>query len=266
MIADWLAREGWIVLSWWLLASLAGAAALPLTFSLFRSLPDRGYTLARALGLVADGLHFLAGNQPRADDQHARQHGAGLADSGGLCSAALYLRRVQDSDWRGWWRANRRFILFAELLFLVALLALALLRAHNNSLHGTEKPMELAFLSATQRSASFPPADPWFSGHAISYYYFGYVLMAMLASLSGIGSTLAFNMSIAIALCVGRPDSLWRRRQPGARTGPGRTGRRSGLLGACFVCTTRQLAAATHRIALANWPRHGCLVRVLGPA
>ena len=117
---------------------------------------------------------------------------------------------------------------------MVALLALALLRAHNNSLHGTEKPMELAFLSATRRSASFPPADPWLSGHAISYYYFGYVLMAMLASLSGIGSTLAFNMSIAMLFALGALTACGVAGNL-ARTRPGRTGRRSGLLGACFV-------------------------------
>ena len=233
MIADWLAREGWIVLSWWLLASLAGAAALPLTFSLLRSLPDRGYTLARALGLLLTGFIFWLGTSlGLMINAPGSMVLAWLILAG--CGATLYLRRVHDSDWRGWWRANRRFILLAELLFLVALLALALLRAHNNSLHGTEKPMELAFLSATQRSPGFPPADPWLSGHAISYYYFGYVLMAMLASLSGIGSTLAFNMSIALLFALGALTAYGVAGNL-ARTRPGRAGRRSGLLGACFV-------------------------------
>ena len=233
MIGDWLVREGWIVLSWWLLASLAGAAALPLTFSLLRSLPDRGYTLARALGLLLTGFIFWLGTSlGLMINTPGSMVLAWLILAG--CGAALFLRRVHDSDWRAWWRANRRFILLAELLFLVALLALALLRAHNNSLHGTEKPMELAFLSATQRSASFPPSDPWFSGHAISYYYFGYVLMAMLASLSGIGSTLAFNMSIALLFALGALTAYGVAGNL-ARTRPGRTGRRSGLLGACFV-------------------------------
>ncbi len=233
MIADWLAREGWIIFSWWLLASLAGAGALPLTFSLLRSLPDRGYTLARALGLLLTGFIFWLGTSlGLLSNTPGSMVLAWLILAS--CGAALFLRRAHGSDWRGWWRANRRFILLAELLFLVALLALALLRAHNNSLHGTEKPMELAFLSATQRSASFPPADPWLAGHAISYYYFGYVLMAILASLSGIGSTLAFNMSIALLFALGALTAYGVAGNL-ARTRPGRTGRRSGLLGACFV-------------------------------
>ena len=233
MIADWLAREGWIILSWWLLASLAGAAALPLTFSLLRNLPDRGYTLARALGLLLTGFIFWLGTSlGLMINTPGSMVLAWLILAG--CGAVLYLRRAHNRDWRGWWHANRRFILLAELLFIAALLALALLRAYNNSLHGTEKPMELAFLSATQRSASFPPADPWLAGHAISYYYFGYVLMAMLANLSGIGSTLAFNMSIALLFALGALTAYGVAGNL-ARTRPGRTGLPGGLLGACFV-------------------------------
>ena len=38
---------------WYLAISLLGALALPLVFKLFRRLPDRGYTLARTVGLLA---------------------------------------------------------------------------------------------------------------------------------------------------------------------------------------------------------------------
>ncbi len=234
MILDWLAREGWIVLSWWLLTSLAGLAALPLCFSLLRALPDRGYTLARALGLLLSGFIFWLGVSLGF-----------LSNSPGsillawtilvAASLALYQHGGRTGGLRAWWRANRRFVLVAELLFLAALLAMAVLRAHNNSLIGTEKPMELAFLSSTLRSEVFPPADPWLSGHAISYYYFGYVLLAMLASLSGIGSTIAFNMGIALLFALGALTAYGVAGNL-ARSRPGRAGWRSGLLGA--ACAT----------------------------
>ncbi len=233
MIGDWLLREGGIVLSWWLLSSLAGAAALPLTFSLLRGLPDRGTTLARALGLLLTGFIFWLGTSlGLLSNTPGSMVLAWLILAG--CAATLYLRRERSFNVTGWWRENRRFVLLAELLFICALLALALLRAHNSNLTGTEKPMELAFLSATQRSLNFPPADPWLSGHAISYYYFGYVLMAMLANLSGIGSTVAFNMSIALLFALGALTAYGVAGNL-ARTRPGRTGLRSGLLGAGFV-------------------------------
>src|SRR5438034_1075517 len=35
----------------------------------------------------------------------------------------------------------------------------------------------------------------WLAGHSINYYYFGYVLMAGLTSLSGVPSQVAFNLA-----------------------------------------------------------------------
>ncbi|HXW01683.1 MAG TPA: DUF2298 domain-containing protein, partial [Anaerolineae bacterium] len=54
----------------------------------------------------------------------------------------------------------------------------------------------IAFINGTLRSDYFPPQDPWLSGFAISYYYFGYVLMAMVTRLTGLVSTTAFNLYI----------------------------------------------------------------------
>ena len=60
-MVDWLAREGGLILSWWLLVTLAGFIVWPLTFRLLRGLPDRGYTLIRSVGLVVIGYVFWLG-------------------------------------------------------------------------------------------------------------------------------------------------------------------------------------------------------------
>ena len=50
------------VATWWLIAELLGIIALPLTLSLFKNLPDRGYGLSKALGLLlVSYLFWLAG-------------------------------------------------------------------------------------------------------------------------------------------------------------------------------------------------------------
>ena len=69
------------------------------------------------------------------------------------------------------------------------------------------KPMQLAFLSSVMRSEVFPPADPWLSGYAISYYYFGYVIAGMLSLLSGISSTVGSNMTSALLFAL-TPDEI----------------------------------------------------------
>jgi uncharacterized membrane protein len=40
--------------------------------------------------------------------------------------------------------------------------------------------------------------DPWLSGYAISYYYFGYVMVAMLIRVTGVITGVGFNLAIAL--------------------------------------------------------------------
>jgi YYY domain-containing protein len=62
---------------------------------------------------------------------------------------------------------------------------------------GGEKWMEIAFINAVLRAPRFPPHDPWLSGFAISYYYLGYVIMAMVIRLAAVPATVGFNLGIA---------------------------------------------------------------------
>ncbi len=196
LLLDWLTREGHLVLAWWLWMTLAGLACLPLCLRLFGALPDRGYTIARALGLLlVTWTSWLLGSYGFLDNSRG---------SIALCwllalsvSLAVYFRRGQSRVLSGWWRENRSAVIYAELLFAALFFGWALYRAHQNGLVGTEKPMELAFISSALRSNGFPPADPWMSGYAISYYYMGYVMSASLAKLSGISSAIAFNLTNA---------------------------------------------------------------------
>jgi len=55
--------------------------------------------------------------------------------------------------------------------------------------------MELAFINSILKSPGFPPQDPWLSGFAISYYYFGYVIIAMLIRITGVTSGVGFNLT-----------------------------------------------------------------------
>ncbi|MBU4224790.1 MAG: DUF2298 domain-containing protein, partial [Chloroflexi bacterium] len=99
-------------------------------------------------------------------------------------------------------KSNLRLIFITEALFLLSFAFLALVRAANPEIVGTEKPMELAFINAILRSPAFPPHDPWLSGYAISYYYFGYVLTAMLAKLTATAGSVAFNLMLALVFAL----------------------------------------------------------------
>ena len=196
LLLDWLSREGHIVFAWWLWITLAGAAAFPLCLRLLGGLPDKGYTLARALGLLlATFIFWLLASFGLLDNSAGSLALSWLMLL--ILALVLYERFAERKEFAIWWRENRMLVLAAELLFAALFFGWALFRAHQNDLSGTEKPMELAFFSATQRSGAFPPNDPWMSGYAISYYYMGYVMWAALSMLSGLGSTVGFNLTVA---------------------------------------------------------------------
>lgn len=196
LLLDWLAREGHIIFAWWLWMTLAGAAAFPLCLRLLGGLPDRGYTLARALGLLlATSIFWLLASFGLLDNSAGSIALSWLMLL--MLSLVLYERLAERGEFANWWRENCKVVLAAELLFIVLFFGWAFFRAHQNDITGTEKPMELAFFSATQRSIAFPPNDPWMSGYAISYYYLGYVMWSALSTLSGVGSTIGFNLTVA---------------------------------------------------------------------
>ena len=112
--------------------------------------------------------------------------------------SALLLRKGNWAELKEWVKKNWRLILTAEIVFFVLFAVWTIVRAANPDAAYTEKPMELAFINSILKSTSFPPRDPWLSGYAISYYYFGYVIVSMLIRVTGVASSVAFNLSSSL--------------------------------------------------------------------
>ncbi len=180
-------------LSWLLIIEILGLAALPVAWRLFRNLPDRGYALARPLGLLLTSYAFWL-----------------LVTFGFLRNTWISISAVIVAVGAAAWATadreallaflgrERGIIVATEVLFLVTFAGWTVFRAYNPEIMATEKPMEFAFLNAVLRAETFPPPDPWLSGFAISYYYFGYVMMAMLTKLSALDPAVTFNLGIAL--------------------------------------------------------------------
>ncbi|MFQ5343619.1 MAG: DUF2298 domain-containing protein, partial [Anaerolineae bacterium] len=186
-------------LTWYLILEILGLITLPIAFRLFRWLPDRGYALAKPLGLLLTGYGLWV----LVSFRFLRNTRIGIVFVMLLVAAgAAYLVAQQQAEFRAFLRHNRRVIVATELLFLVGFAAWAVYRAYNPQLDHTEKPMELAFLNAILRSETFPPHDPWLAGYTISYYYFGYLIAAVLTRLSGVAPAVAFNLMIAVLFAL----------------------------------------------------------------
>lgn len=195
-----MASELLAFLFWYLAAGILGILALPLAFRLFQRLPDRGYSFSKALGLLIVGYIFwLLGSLG-----FTQNDSGGIILSAGLALAAglLWLQPSGLRDLKIWLLGERKTVLAVEILFLAAFAGWAIIRAYNPNIEGTEKPMEFMFINSVLQSPSFPPHDAWLSGHAISYYYFGYVLVGILTRLTGVDPALAFNLAIALLFAL----------------------------------------------------------------
>ena len=83
---------------------------------------------------------------------------------------------------------------YSSLFFLMWAAVVAQVPAINH----TEKPMDFGFLNALLLSQGFPPEDVWLSGNPVTYYHFGHLAMSGLTKLTGISSSVAYNLSVAL--------------------------------------------------------------------
>ncbi len=188
-----------LALPFWLAAVEALAlASLPICWWLFRGLPDRGFAVAKLLGLlIASYLAWLAASLGIAP------FGRGLAVTCLLVLAGLSASVVRrhGAEMAGDLRRIRKLVLATEAVFVGAFALMLVVRMANPDLwhptFGGEKPMDFAYLNAVIKTPSFPPYDPWFAGGYINYYYYGFVLVAFLTHLSAVPPAQAYNLAIA---------------------------------------------------------------------
>lgn len=182
---------GWAAawLGWLLLISIA---AWPLAARLFPASASRGMALSPALGwLLVSYLAWLGASL------HLVPFGRGAAIGAIIVVAALSALSlmVEGRGTARWIRRNLALAVGVVAVLVVAFGMFAWVRGYAPDVRSTEKPMELGFLTSTMRTRFMPPADPWWSGAGINYYYFGYVEAATLGLLTDVRPETAFNLT-----------------------------------------------------------------------
>ncbi len=194
------------VLTFWLVVEVAGLLATPVAAVLFARLPTRGLSLGKPLGLliVTVPVWLLPSWHLLPYDRLTVAAGilALLVASGLALWVLLRQRKLTTGDAAAEgsspWRRDIRLWIIGEVLFTVAFAAWVVLRAYAPDVWGTEKPMDMAFITAINRSMYFPPNDPWLSGFTINYYYFGHLTVAILLRLTAIEPSTGFNLAVAL--------------------------------------------------------------------
>ncbi len=199
----------WIfeILKWLIVLLYVSFLGYPVCFRFLRFLPSRGFSFSLPVGFIIIGyLYWILCSLGLISN-----------DSGGIITVLVFGTAFSAYYWkkylqeiRSWNRLNWHFSLGNGSLFLISFALIVLFRLADPNISGTEKPMEMTFINGILRSESFPPHDSWLSGYGISYYYFGYILTALLIKLSGVAAESGFNLMLATvyamaaigALCV----------------------------------------------------------------
>ena len=242
-------------LAWLLVIELMGLLGFALAFLLFSRLPDRGYTMSKALSLLLAGyLLWVMGL-------------TGLVPNATLTIAGILLAGLVSFGWiyyRHWpalerfIRTNWRFILLVEALFLGVFLVWAYIVSEVPAINHTEKPMDFAFLTSILQSRFFPPDDPWLAGHSISYYYFGHLIMTLPMKLAGIPSNVGYNLALATLPALVSIGALGLTYNLVRLSGAGlRAGVLTGLAACFLVMVMGNLIGALEFLSLRGWVGEG---------
>lgn len=206
-----MVSDFFIVIRWWSVFFLIGAAAFPLTRFLFRGWHDQGYLFSKAVGLATVGWFVFV---------FGMAHIAPFTVSTiGIATAIVFLVGILLSfSYRSYktHKTNRSYLIktvfFEELFFLAALLFWTWVKAHEPSIRGLEKFMDYGFMQSLLNSTYFPATDMWYPPYPINYYYFGHLVTAILTKVSGLDLSYTFNLMLStiFAFCFTMSFSIGR--------------------------------------------------------
>ena len=186
-------------LTWWAAAMLVGLIAFPITFVFFNRLPDRGYAFTKVIGLLLVSYCLWIG-ATLGIYPNSRGSIILIMVLLALLSAVLAGRHRQElGDFlrKGW-----PYLLLVEGLFLSTFALAVYVRSFAPEIQWGEKPFELAFVNAINRSEFFPADDPWLSGSSISYYHFGYLMASTLTKLTGLATNYTFYLTLSLVAAL----------------------------------------------------------------
>ena len=208
---------------WYLVVMLLGLLVYPLVRLAFPGLSDRGYPLARVVGLLLLALMVWLAGSAGVPFTRTTISLALLV----LAAAGLALGYRQRDELRQEWKTKRRYFLMVEG---VALLFFAIdlgIRLGNPDLwhpaYGGEKPMDFTILNAVLKSTTFPPYDAWFAGGYLNYYYYGDVIVGVLVKWLGIVPAVAYNLilpTLFSVLALGAFSAGWNLSRPAKARSP----------------------------------------------
>ncbi|HVB64231.1 MAG TPA: DUF2298 domain-containing protein [Nitrolancea sp.] len=178
---------------WYVTLSAFAWLMYPLIYRGLSALPDRGLAIVRPLGLLLAALVpwwlSAVGAIPYTTLL--------IITIPAVIGLIAWIYELRGGELARYLRENIVQLIVYEFVTFALFVGYVVFRSFNPAIQHTEKPMELTFLTSIEHTRSLPPADPWFLGHTINYYYLGYLLMSLPARIAHILPSHAFNLALA---------------------------------------------------------------------
>lgn len=185
------------IISWFLIIEIIGLISFPIVLFTCPNLNDKGYSLSKTLGILL--LTFMTWILVSL---HILKFGLFSILFSGLIITIIsvllsYKYRMNPLKLL---KENKNIIIKNELVFTISFLVFLLILIKNPNIFYSysEDFMDYGFIKAILRTEYFPPADPWYAGSSLTYYYGGHLIIAIMTLLSGVPSFIAYNIGGAM--------------------------------------------------------------------
>ncbi len=180
------------VILWFAFIEILGLISMPLAGIAGNRLADGGYSAARTLGIVLVTYIAWLFSYIWGFNRSTILISVLL-----LCLISILVYRKQRI------LPEKKLLLSNELVFAAGFFFFLIVRMYLPEIYRHEKFMDFAFLNAVMRTSSFPPADPWFAGGSLEfYYYLGYLSVGVSGKLFSVEPSMLFNLAIALTFAL----------------------------------------------------------------
>ena len=203
-----LQGDVWTFWTWYLLALVLGAAAMPLTGRLFRRFQDRGWVFSKVTAIAVSG--FLTWFLVAVKIIKFTTVTCIVVTLACAAASLILYYREQKNGFECIPFAHLDLVYTEELLFFTAFLLWTYFAGFHPAAYGTEKFMDYGFMEAMMRNKTLPATDLWYSQGKINYYYGGQYFAVFLTKLSGAKVELTYNLmrTFVAGLAFAMPFSL----------------------------------------------------------
>src|SRR3989344_5692277 len=181
------------ILIWYFFIQILSLAVFPLVARLFPDWADKGWGLAKTVGILFFSyLIWLLSSLHLIKFEAFYLYLVLFI----LLFISIYFGKLF-SFVSTLLKSSSKLLVIEEGLFLLFLIGWSITRGFFPEIRGLEKFMDYGFLVSILNTPYVPPRDMWWAGGTINYYYFGHYITAVLTRLSSLPSEVTYNIQIA---------------------------------------------------------------------